>query len=204
MAKVSHEQAAANRKTLVTAAGSLLRQKGMDGVGVAELCKAAGMTHGALYSHFASKEELLTEAFAEGQSASRARMQAAIGKEPELGAILDFYVSKRHRDDMANCCPMLASASEAARQSASLRKGFARAFEDLVEMVGQAAGDGGDERANFIAASMIGVVAVARALRVPDPSRSEKLIKAARQALAALTPDPLEPAPRANAKTKPR
>src|SRR6516165_1908111 len=98
MAKVSQEQAAANRKTLVEAAGRLLRQKGMDGVGVAELCKAAGMTHGALYSHFAAKDELLIEAFAEGNSASGLRMQAAIGKEPDIRAIVDFYVSKRHRD----------------------------------------------------------------------------------------------------------
>jgi TetR/AcrR family transcriptional repressor of nem operon len=96
-------------------------------------------------------------------------MQAAIGKEPDLRAILDFYVSKRHRDNMADCCPMLASASEAARQSASLRSTFAQVFDDLVEVVGRAADDRGDEWAIMIAASMIGIVAVVRALRGPDP-----------------------------------
>jgi len=181
MVKVSRDQAAANRRALVAAAGRLFRQKGIDGVGVAELCEAAGMTHGALYSHFGSKDELAADAFVQGQAASRTRMDSVIGSDPDLSAMLDFYVSRRQRDSAVDCCPLLASASEAARQSKPIKTAFAAAFGELSETVKRALpadGDKSHDRAMVIAASMIGTVAVARALRAADPTRSDALLEA--------------------------
>ena len=63
--KVSKEQVAQNREALIQAAARMFREHGIDGVGVAEICKRAGLTHGALYAQFASKNALAAEAFAE-------------------------------------------------------------------------------------------------------------------------------------------
>ena len=205
MVKVSRDQAAANRRALVAAAGRLFRQKGIDGVGVAELCEAAGMTHGALYSHFGSKDELAADAFVQGRAASRTRMDSVIGSDPDLSAILDFYVSRRQRDNAVDCCPLLASASEAARQSKSVKTAFAAAFGELSETVKQALpadGDQSHDRAMVIAASMIGTVAVARALRAADPARSDALLEASREALGELANAPARTSRSSKGRTK--
>jgi TetR/AcrR family transcriptional repressor of nem operon len=186
MVKVTRDQSDANREALLDAASRLIRQQGVDGVGVAELCNAAGMTHGALYSRFGSKDDFVAEAFTQGQSASRKRMTAAIGEAPDLAAIVDFYVSARHRDNFSTCCPMLASASEAARQSGSFRANFADAFRDFSRLIRSALEENNTPKLDVslvIAASMIGVVAVARALKTPAPAMSNGLINAARAML---------------------
>jgi TetR/AcrR family transcriptional repressor of nem operon len=202
MVKVSRDQAAANRRALAAAAGRLFRQKGIDGVGVAELCEAAGMTHGALYSHFGSKDELATEAFVQGQAASRTRLDGAVGPNPDLSAILDFYVSRRQRDNAIDCCPLLASASEAARQSKPTRRAFAAAFDELSDTVSAALAKRDNQSSGLamvIAASMIGTVAVARVL---DPAQSDALIEATREALEALSKVPAQTSKSSRGKAK--
>jgi TetR/AcrR family transcriptional repressor of nem operon len=202
MVKVSRDQAAANRRALAAAAGRLFRQKGIDGVGVAELCEAAGMTHGALYSHFGSKDELATEAFVQGQAASRTRLDGAVGPNPDISAILDFYVSRRQRDNAIDCCPLLASASEAARQSKPTRRAFAAAFDELSETVSAALAKRDNQSSGLamvIAASMIGTVAVARVL---DPAQSDALIEATREALEALSKVPARTSKSSRGKAK--
>jgi TetR/AcrR family transcriptional repressor of nem operon len=202
MVKVSRDQAAANRRALAAAAGRLFRQKGIDGVGVAELCEAAGMTHGALYSHFGSKDELATEAFVQGQAASRTRLDGAVGPNPDLSAILDFYVSRRQRDNAIDCCPLLASASEAARQSKPTRRAFAAAFDELSETVSAALAKRDNQSSGLamvIAASMIGTVAVARVL---DPAQSDALIEATREALEVLSKVPAQTSKSSRGKAK--
>lgn len=184
MVKVSPDQSAANRQALLAAAGRLFRQKGVDAVGVAELCAAAGLTHGALYSHFGSKEALAAEAFANGSRESRTRMMKAIADAPNAEAVIDYYVSARHRDSLSACCPMLASASEAARQSRAFKAHFAEAFADLAQTLQSALPANGsldqDHLCRVIAASMTGVVSVARALKAADPVLSDQLLEAAR------------------------
>lgn len=184
MVKVSPDQSAANRQALLNAAGRLFRQKGIDAVGVAELCAAAGLTHGALYSHFGSKEALAVEAFASGNMESRARMRKAVGDQPDAEAVIDFYVSARHRDSLVACCPMLASASDAARQSHAFKSQFAQAFADLTETLQSTLPASGssnpDNLCLVIAASMTGVVSVARALKSTDPALSDQLLESAR------------------------
>jgi TetR/AcrR family transcriptional regulator, transcriptional repressor for nem operon len=134
--------------------------------------EVGGLTHGALYSHFGSKDDLAAAAFTQGQSASRKRMTAAIGEAPDLAAIVDCYVSAYHRDNFSTCCPMLASASDAARQSGSFRVSFANAFCDVSGLIRATLDENDtpkpDDVSLVIAASMIGVVAVARALKTPD------------------------------------
>src|ERR1700757_2895791 len=107
--KVSKEKAAENRAALVRAAGLLFRERGIDGVGVAEISKKAGLTHGALYAQFPSKEALAAEAFA---SAAREGFEEITadrnGRPATLTDFLDSYLSVGHRDNLATSCPMSA------------------------------------------------------------------------------------------------
>ncbi len=180
MVKVTREAAQAHRSDLIEAAGRLFREKGLDGVGVAEIGRSAGLTHGAIYSSFASKDELAVAAFKAGQDASRARRRKNIGEEPDVRTILTNYVSKRQRDDRLECCPMIASASEAARQGPEYRSVFAGSFFELAAEIQAAAekeGAADARRRSFaIVAGMIGAVAVARSL---GDAEAEELLEAA-------------------------
>jgi TetR/AcrR family transcriptional regulator, transcriptional repressor for nem operon len=185
--RVSKQAAAAHREALLQAAGRLFREKGVDGVGVAEISKAAGLTHGALYSGFASKEELTVSALREGARARRQLATRELGARPSPAQIVRRYVSKRQRDNRVDCCPLLASASEGGRQGEGYREAFTEVFLEWAGCLQAAMGpDGGSEasgRALVAAASMIGVVAVARAL---EEGASDRLLAAARRHLSDL------------------
>jgi TetR/AcrR family transcriptional regulator, transcriptional repressor for nem operon len=187
MARVNKATAEAHRQELVQAAGRLFREKGLDAVGVAEISRAAGLTHGALYSGFASKRALAVAALLDGWAASRVRHAQAFGATPDLGGILDHYVSTRQRDDRVNCCAMVASASEAARQDATYRDAFAVMFAELAATVQGALERQGvaeaKRKALTLAAGMVGAVAVARSL---EGAASDELLEAARVTLAEL------------------
>src|ERR1700749_4808354 len=102
---VSKETTELNRASLLRAASRLFRQKGMDGVGVAEIAKEAGLTHGALYKHFPSKDVLAAEAF----SHAVANKNAAGDRKQSFEERLDAMFSIKHRDNLADGCPMTAS-----------------------------------------------------------------------------------------------
>src|SRR5580700_7942213 len=134
--KVTKEKAADNRAALVQAAGHLFRERGIDGVGVAEISKKAGLTHGALYAQFPSKEALTAEAFT---SAAREGFEEITsdrnGRPATLTDFLDSYLSVEHRDNLATSCPMSASASEIARQDKLVCERFKEGFEQIVAVI---------------------------------------------------------------------
>src|ERR1700744_4549862 len=111
--RVSKEQSDTNRTSLLQAPGRLFNEKGFDGVGVAEVAKEAGLTHGALYAHFPSKDALAAEAFSDGIADRLVSMQS---RKRTFEEYLDAMFSTGHRDNLANGCPMTASASDIARQ----------------------------------------------------------------------------------------
>jgi TetR/AcrR family transcriptional regulator, transcriptional repressor for nem operon len=198
--KVTKEQAAANRAALVRAADRLFRERGIDGVGVAEICKRAGLTHGALYAQFPSKEALAAEALAYGLDCNLAHLMAAAedghdDHQPALAAYLDAYLTPQHRDDLADGCPMAASASEIARQDAAISAQFSDGFERMVEAIQAMLGPTATttpptadarQRALAIAAAMIGGIAVARAVHKARPDLSDEVVAAMRQVLGAV------------------
>ena len=169
MTRVTKEAAEAHKRDLVDAAGRLFREKGLDGVGVAEIGRKAGLTHGAIYSGFASKSELAVTALKAGGEDSVKRTVKATGTNPDLETILRHYVSKRQRDDWTSCCPMIASASEAARQDDTYRNVFVEMFLDFASTVQAAMERQGTpdahQKALAVTAGMIGTVAIARALK---------------------------------------
>jgi TetR/AcrR family transcriptional regulator, transcriptional repressor for nem operon len=193
--KVSRVKAAEHRTALVKAASRLFREKGIDGVGVAEISKAAGLTHGALYAQFPSKDALAAEALEEGVK-ERERLIHALngGEELSLSSLLDFLLSPRQRDSIGESCPMTASASEIARQDAVVRETFSRGFEDLVSVVEATVKGKSKEdrrsRALMIVSGEIGAIAVARAVRKSRPALSTQMLTAARRILGEIGGEP--------------
>src|SRR5450830_1814754 len=103
--KITKEKSDQNRAALVSAASRLFREKGIDGVGVAEISKAAGLTHGALYAHFPSKGALAVEAMALGVAQAKDKLfEDAVDGAPDLDAFLDFYLDPAQRDDYGGGC----------------------------------------------------------------------------------------------------
>ena len=110
--RVSKEQAAANREQIVHQAARLFRERGFDGIGVAELMKNAGLTHGGFYGHFDSKEQLMAEAceYAIGVTGRRWRRLVSDSDGPSMDTLARRYLSKRHRDAPGDGCVLAALA----------------------------------------------------------------------------------------------
>jgi TetR/AcrR family transcriptional regulator, transcriptional repressor for nem operon len=187
--KVTKEKSIENRRALVRAASKLFRQHGIDGVGVADIGKEAGLTHGALYAQFPSKDALAAEALSEGLRRSYERM-AALAKdgEPELGVMLDFFINERHRDNIATGCAMAASGSEIARQGKAVSKSFSEGFDRVARALQEAVkpsalSSTARERALVIAAAEIGAMIVARGIVKSDPKLSDEVLAASRRVL---------------------
>jgi TetR/AcrR family transcriptional repressor of nem operon len=187
--RISKEKAADNRAALIRAASKLFRERGIDGVGVAEISKEAGLTHGALYAHFRSKEELALEALSYGLDQASSRMYSStVDGMPDLARYLDRYLSIDSRDDFGGRCPMAASASEIGRQDKAISARFAEGYMVMVRAFERqiAANDPDSDalaRAMVVVAAMIGSLAVARGAAKGNPAVSEQVLRASRDML---------------------
>jgi TetR/AcrR family transcriptional repressor of nem operon len=170
------KETVAKHDRIVKEASRLFRERGFDDVTVGEVMKAAGLTHGAFYAHFDSKEELEKAAVAYGQSlsASRARNYEATRKGRR--AVAERYLSVRHRDNPGDGCTMATLAQAVARSTPELRVAFQRGLEEILSA------QGGDRKdAIFQTAALLGGVVLARA--VEDKQLSEEILKSVRQKL---------------------
>ena len=187
--KVTKEQSAKNRQALVRAATKLFRERGIDGVGVADISKEAGLTHGALYAQFSSKEELAAEALKDGlKRGYDSLVRSAEGAEFPAAAYLDTYLSKAHRDQPARGCSIAASGSELARQDKKTSVVLGDAFDRTIalfesSMKKSPLSASAHERAIAIAVSEIGALIVSRALAKGAPALSEEVLAATRRVL---------------------
>jgi TetR/AcrR family transcriptional regulator, transcriptional repressor for nem operon len=190
--KVTKERAAENRAALVQAAGHLFRERGIDGVGVAEISKKAGLTHGALYAQFPSKEALAAEAFAAASQEGWEQVKAdRDGRPATLTDLLDHYLSVEHRDNLATSCPMSASASEIGRQDKVVCERFTDCFEQVVALMQRGLGASPvkaetRQRALAMMAAMIGGVAASRAVAKADSKLSNEVLSAVRRIVGEL------------------
>ena len=117
------EETAAKHERIVKEASRLFRERGFENVSVGEVMKAAGLTHGAFYAHFGSKEELQAAAVAYGQNDSLGRLQRSKRKKGK-GSFGDRYLSRWHRDNPGDGCTMAALAQEVARSTPELKAAF--------------------------------------------------------------------------------
>ncbi len=183
--KITREKAAENRQALVETAARLFREKGIDGVGVAEISKEAGLTHGALYAHFPSKDALAAEAMA---FSTRSAFDKVTERPVTLDELVRYYLAPEQRDNLAGGCPLAAAASEMARQDACVGAGYTAGFRQMADLVGRLlpAGEGRDAKALAIMAALIGAVSVSRNVYNNDPELANEVLDSVRSMLSGL------------------
>jgi TetR/AcrR family transcriptional regulator, transcriptional repressor for nem operon len=170
------KETAAKHERIVKEASRLFRERGFENVSVADVMNAAGLTHGAFYAHFGSKQELQAAAVVYGQEVSLRRVQHSNDKKSKGSYVVDRYLSHRHRDNPGDGCTMAALAQEVARSTPELKAAFERGFEEILFASG-----GDREEGIFRAAAMMGGVVLARA--VQDPGLSDEILRSVRQKL---------------------
>jgi TetR/AcrR family transcriptional regulator, transcriptional repressor for nem operon len=185
--KKSKAETAKTRRRIVEAASEVIRNKGIDATGVAEIMAAAGLTHGGFYRHFDSKEALVSEALALSRKDYLAGTLAAAKQGPEaLLKHFQEYVSPDYRDDIGSGCPLAANGSEIVRGDATTRHSATEAlrlwFGKAEPFMRAPEGEDKSEMAINLVTNMIGALTVSRI--VDDPVLSEKILEAARRRIA--------------------
>ena len=136
--RYSKEHKAETHARIVKNASVRLREHGAHGIGVADLMKDAGLTHGGFYAHFDSREALVVEAFVHAMDRSTERWRKKAEQTPpekRLAAIVDSYLTPVHRDDPGHGCAVPALAAEVARESPKTRRAFAAKLEQMIDML---------------------------------------------------------------------
>ena len=191
--KVSKAQAAENREGIVDAAARLYREKGLDGVGVAEITRDAGLTHGGLYRHFESKDALAREACLRAFEWTITPLEGLASPEADgssahcLRALVHGYLSVTHRDHPGEGCPAAALAADAARAGPEMSEVFAQGVErNIQRFMGVLQGDEVTKRTETIVtlSSMVGALVLARATAAGNPVLSEEILATLREQLA--------------------
>src|SRR5712691_4663905 len=179
--RVTREQAAANREKVLHLAGTLFRQHGFDGIGVADIMKKAGLTHGGFYGHFASKDDLAAEACARVLGREGWAEQLAGTPHPSFGALVRGYLSPRRRDDPGHGCLFAALGSDTVRQPRSVRRAFTEGLRVRLDALGKLlpgrSAAARREKALATMAGLVGALMLSRA--VDDPKLSDDILEAA-------------------------
>lgn len=171
--RVSRTQATENREAVINVASRLFREHGFCGIGLKDLMKGAGLTQGAFYKQFASKEDLEAQASKRAMESAIHRWSAAAAADPQdpLGAVLGFYLSMDHRGERMDGCPVVALGSDAAREGADVKASFEAGIKEYLEMLGGWIGKDDIEdpgKAKAILSTMIGAVLLSRVVNDPE------------------------------------
>ncbi|NDZ17757.1 TetR family transcriptional regulator [Variovorax sp. WS11] len=184
MKRSTHSRKEASHERIVEAAARAIRRSGYGGTGVADIMKAAGLTHGGFYAHFASREAMLAEAADRAGAeavATSARIAAGAPPQRALESLLRAYLSKEHLEGTERGCPVAALGSEMPRQAPEVRRAATRRIKEMIDLVGRQSPKWGEpgahERALVTVAVMVGALSLARA--VDDPRLSDALREAA-------------------------
>jgi TetR/AcrR family transcriptional repressor of nem operon len=178
---VTREQAAANRRKILDVAGTLFRRHGFDGIGVADIMKGAGLTHGGFYGHFGSKDDLAAETCARvlGNQGWAEKLTGA--PRPSLGALVRGYLSPRHRDDPGHGCLLAALGSDVVRQPRAVRRAFTEGLRSRLDtlrtLLPGRSPAARREKALATMAGLVGALMLSRA--VDDPKLSDEILEAA-------------------------
>jgi len=173
----------ASHERIVDAAARAIRRSGYGGVGVADIMKDAGLTHGGFYAHFASREAMLAEAADRAGAESLAAMErisSAANTQRALRSLLTAYLSKAHAEAIESGCAVAALGSEMPRQAPEVRHASTRRIKEMIDLVARLSPDSGKQgahkRALFTVAAMVGALVLARA--VDDARLSDELREA--------------------------
>ena len=200
--RVSRIQAAENRQAVINVASRLFRERGFDGIGLKDLMKGAGLTQGAFYKQFASKEDLAAQAYRRALESASRRWSAAAAENPKdpLGAVIAFYLSEGHREEKMDGCPIVALGSDAARQGVDVKASFEAGIKAHLEVLGPmvAEMDGktpkrrAKSKAMTILSTMVGALTLSRVVNDRDLAQAflDAAAKQIRGAVAARKDDP--------------
>lgn len=187
--RISKEKAVENRGKVVTAAARLLRERGLDGVGIDAVADAAGLTHGAVYSHFKSKNELAAEAVRQALHQSMDEWLAltrGLAGADAFEKLLKVYVSRAHRDHPEAGCSVAAIGGGAPRVGDELRDVFQDGTRQFIDVLTSVSGGetAAERRRKAIAraAAMVGALVMSRAAS-GDPGLSDEILKSVRAEL---------------------
>ena len=176
--RVSRIQAEENHQTVINVASRLFREHGFDGIGLKDLMKGAGLTQGAFYKQFASKDDLAAQASRRALESAFGRWSAAAAENPKdpLGAVIAFYLSTEHREERTEGCPIVALGSDAARQGSDVKASFEAGIKAHLEVLGRLISEtDGEEpkgKAMAILSTMVGAVTLSRVVNDPDLARA--------------------------------
>jgi TetR/AcrR family transcriptional regulator, transcriptional repressor for nem operon len=186
--RYSKEHKQETHARIVKKASVRLREKGAHGVGVADLMKEAGLTHGGFYAHFDSREALVIEAFGYAMDRSTERWRKIAEQTPpeqRLATIVDTYLTPAHRDDPGHGCAVPALSAEIARESTKTRKAFAGKLEQMIDMMADQLPDlprkAARKQAAAALATMMGTLVLARVAGTGE--FSEEILAAGREAV---------------------
>jgi TetR/AcrR family transcriptional regulator, transcriptional repressor for nem operon len=186
--RYSKEHKQETHARIVRKASVRLREKGAHGIGVADLMKEAGLTHGGFYAHFDSREALLIEAFAYAMDRSMEywrKTTAETSPEKRLATIVDSYLTAVHRDDPGRGCAVPTLGAEIARESPKTRKAFAAKLEQMIDMIAEQLPDlpprAARKQAAATLATMMGTLVLSRI--AGNGEFSDEILAAGREAV---------------------
>lgn len=203
--RYSREHKLETHARIVKKASVRIREKGAHGIGVADLMKDAGLTHGGFYAHFDSREALVIEAFAYAMDRATERWRKLAETTPpekRMATIVENYLTPLHRDDPGHGCAVTALGAEIARESPKTRKAFAAKLEQMVDMLAEQIPDvprkAARKQALATLSTMVGTVVLARI--AGSGELSDEILGAGRDAALGRTA-PVKPAAK---KSRPR
>jgi len=184
MKKTAARSKEATHDRIVDAAARAIRRSGYNGTGVADIMKAAGLTHGGFYAHFASREAMLAEAADRAGSEAVVQMERIVATLPPqqaLQAMMQAYLSDDHLKSIETGCAIAALGSEMPRQAPEVRRAATRRIKEMIDLVARHSSDWGQPGAHAHAlaavSTMVGALVLARA--VDDARLSDALREAA-------------------------
>jgi TetR/AcrR family transcriptional regulator, transcriptional repressor for nem operon len=176
---------------------ALFRERGFDGIGLKDLMKGAGLTQGAFYKQFASKDDLAAQASRRESAFSRWSAAVAANPKDPLGAVVAFYLSMEHREARMEGCPIVALGADAARQGSNVKALFEAGIKAHLEILGRLiAGTGGEEpnhKAMAILSTMVGALTLSRVVNDSDLAQAflDAAAQQVREAVAAWKDGPM-------------
>lgn len=188
--RVSKETMERHHEQIVLTASQMLRERGVQGVSVADIMQAAGLTHGGFYRHFASKEALVAEATGAAFSEILDKLEKSATRKGKTAALQDYisaYLSQRHVENPSRGCPIPAFGGDVGREGAEVRAAFDNGVNRLLEWIGAglpAPGAESDARAIELLSLMVGAVVTARASG--NKALSMKILAQARKSVSGI------------------
>jgi TetR/AcrR family transcriptional repressor of nem operon len=203
---VSREQAAENRRAIVAAATQLIRERGVDAVGLNELMKHAGFTQGGFYNHFKSKSALVTEVLASAMKEATVEF-AQSTKVPvdasttALRRYTDYYLSQPHRDNVDHGCPVAGLAGDVSRLGVRAQSHFAYGLDNQITILAGLIAESGSldeanerktlrERAISLHCKMVGALILSRSVTQAAPALANEILEIVRRDLSSSLDQP--------------